>query len=540
LAVISLSRKTGKLEVIRTVDPTINVGSQSFRLEDLYPSIKKFYEFWDFMDAIHVHGYTRAAMSVIGRSAIGAWWGLRKHGEFGKRAREIQRKRLYSFYMMAENRAWNNIKDFQHLAYKLLIGVMYLRYFGQAAYQIVRNGMDQPIGLDFLPGLVVPNVDERGNFKEPAFVQYISRDPKKKVEFNDPRDVVFIATPDWEGSAIGSSDIEALANFAMPLDIYLQTAATSYMENRDVPEAIFQLSGDISDEAFDAFVKELKERFTGPSNLGRSPIAVKGELDVKELRSMPSALPYQDARDDTRKEILSVSGTSGSKLGLTEEMTNSNLREMRREFHETTMIPFFRFIELAFYEQVHVREFDIEGWEFKFNNPDFLNAVERATVDMRRHQMGAMNPNEIRYQLGMAPRKDELGDMYYDQFQLFMQEQMPTEPQGSPPEGREPEPDDPSQVGEPDTDADDPERGDQHDDTGGEDRALVSALRRWRAFAIKRVKRGRKIRLYESDEIPETLRSIIQNYLENARTIGEVVRLFDGVLDEVNRHGRGN
>ena len=60
---------------------------------------------------------------------------------------------------MSQNRQWDNIKDYQSIAYKLMIGAMYLRYFGQSAYYIVRDGSGKATVLDFLPGLVDPNVD---------------------------------------------------------------------------------------------------------------------------------------------------------------------------------------------------------------------------------------------------------------------------------------------------------------------------------------------------------------------------------------------
>ncbi len=523
MAIIGLSRKNRKVQVIKGDDPTI-VGDQYFNLRDMNPSLIRFYEFWDFMETIQVHGYTRAAMSVFGRSAVGAWWTLRKHSEYEKGARELHRRRLYSFYMGVEDRSWDNIKDFYSFAYNIMIGVMYLRYFGRAAYHIVRNRLGVPIGMDFLPGLVIPNVDEEGYFKNPAFVQYLSKNPANKVEFENPKDIVYITNPDWRGSVLGASDIEALATYTLPLDIYLQTAASSYMQNRDRPEVIFQLASDIEDDSFDEFVKEMRARYSGATNVGRSPIAVQGELDVKELRRMPADLPYQDARKDTRDEVLAVSGTSSSKLGLVEDMTNSNLRELRREFHESSMIPLFRFVEIGLYEQVHVREFGYLDWEFRFNNPDFLNMVERATVHMRYHMMGGLNPNEIRYEIGKPPREDELGDMYYDE----LLNQPPHDQPGSPPEGREDEPD----ADEPVADVDDPIRGDQHDDETRED-AMLASLRKWRRFALKRMKEGRNLRIFESKHIPAGLADIIQSYLEKARTMDDVAQVFDAVFEEV-------
>lgn len=480
----------------------------------------RFSQFWDLMDTIKIHGYVRAAMSVIGRSTVGAWWSLRKHEEFGTQATERQRKRLIRFYLSPEKQ-WTNIKDFQSIAYKLMVGAMYLRYFGQVGFQILRNELGQPIGFDHLPGYIVPNVDDKGTFKSPAFFQYPSRNPKDRITFSSPRDIIFIVNPDFEGYPTGGADTASLTNFAFPLDIYLQTAAREYLKNRDKPEAFYLLSSDVSDEAFEDFVSALEEKYSGPSNIGKSPVAVKGDLEIKELRQLPSDLPYQQARDDVREELLAVSGTPGAKLGLTASMASANLREMRREFHEATMIPLFRLIEVALWEQLHVREMDAIGWEIRFNNPDFLNAVERATVHLRYKQMSVYSSNDIRYQLGDAPRKDELGDMFDDQLAQSKQSATPN-PQGNAPEGRPVEPDAPSQTGEPNTDPPDPVRGDQHDEVSNV--LMLQELRQWRSFSLRRV--GKEARPFQTNYLPDVIRAAIQNDLMGMTTAEEIKGYF--------------
>lgn len=476
----------------------------------------RFSQFWDLMDTIKIHGYIRAAMGVIGRSAIGAWWSLRKHEEFGSSATERQRKRLMRLYLMPDRR-WDNIKDFQNIAYKLMIGAMYLRYFGQVAYKINRNEFGQVVGFDHLPGYIIPNVDDQGFFKSPAFYQYPSRNTSDRVAFEN-RDLIFITNPDFEGYPTGGSDTTSLANFAFPLDIYLQTAAREYLKNRDKPEAFYILPSDMSDEAFDAFVAMLEAKYAGPTNIGKNPIAVKGDLEIRELRQLPADLPYQQARDDVREEVLAVAGTPGAKLGLTDSMASANLREMRREFHEATMMPLFRLLEIGFYEQLHMREMDIVGWEMRFGNPDFLNAVERATVHLRYKQMGALNANEIRYDLGKPRRTDPQGDRFEDEKDGY---ESPN-PQGNPPEGRPEEPDAPNQTGEPQMDTEDPERGDQHDE---ESRLLMlQELRQWRTFMLHRAGKdgGRK---FKTNHIPEMIRLAIQADLDGIKTV-EALRTY--------------
>lgn len=520
-------RASSNVSVVKDLRTNMDVADQKAALSSVSPSIVRFNQFWDLMETIDRHGYLRAAMSTIGRSAVGAWWSLRRHADYPD-APELHRKRLVNFYLM-KNRRWDNIKDFYSFAYKIMIGVMYLRYFGRAAYVIIRDEEGRAVGMDFLHGLVIPNVDSSGAFKEeePAFVQYLSRNNMDRVAFNNPRDIIYLTNPDWNGSPMGGSDIEALTELNLPIDLYLQAAAREYLKNRDKPEVIYEVSPDLSDDAFEAFVKEMEAR-RGTSQMGRNPIAVQGEFKVHELKPYPNQLPYQESRSGTRDEALAVSGVSGAKLGLSDQITAGNLRELRREFHEATMVPLFRFIELAFYEQIHVREFGISGWEFRFDRPDFLTEVEQATVDMRYIQMGVLSPNEVRYQLGLLPRKDEGGNEYVGQDR---EDPELDQPQGSPPEGREPEPDDPSQTGEPTLDDQDPPRGDGHDDQPKMD--WLKELRQWRRYTLKRSMAGKAMRQFNYEHIPDWLYELVSGYLQEAQTPGDVARVFDETITTI-------
>lgn len=525
--IFGIQRSSNKIAVARASEPSVKLDP-SF-VQSATPALRRFNEFWELMETVQKHGYIRAAMSVVGRSAIGAWWSLRKHSEYGDSATERQRKRLMSFYMY-QNRQWDNIRDYQNFAGKLMIGVQYLRFFGQCAYHIIRNKDGQPLGLDFLHGLVLPNVDSAGKFKTPAFVQFPSSTISDMVVFDNPRDIIYVTNPDWEGDPSGGTDMEALTTFTFPLDLYLMTAARDYLKNRDRPEVVYQLPQDISEDAFDEFVKEMSVRYAGPSNLGRSPIAIQGDFEIKELRPYPDSIPYQESRQDAREEELAVAGVNGAKLGIVDGLTNSNMREFRREFHETGLVPLFILVELGFYEQIHQREFNVNGWEFKFKSPDFLNAVERATVHMRYRQMGVLSSNEIRYDLGKSARTDEGGDFYVEPAGSPEKENDTGGNPGSPPEGRPVEPDDPAQVGEPDMGGD-PIRGDQHDDEIRED--MLGELRTWKRFALNRVSKGKKLRSFQSTVLPEFLLDALTERLQDVNSTEKVIEIFDQVMTDV-------
>jgi hypothetical protein len=174
-----------------------------------------------------------------------------------------------------------------------------------------------------------------------------------------------------------------------------------------------------------------------------------------------------------------------------------------------------------------VREFGFNAWIFSFNNPDFLTAVERATVHMRYHDMSVLNPNEIRQELGYPERTDEFGDKFVDEVEG---EKKADNQQGNPPEGREQRPDSPSEIGEPTNDDQDPPRGDQHDDTRNErNEGLLTPLREYRRWAIRRINDGKSIRPYVTDGIPDYMLDAIHARLKRCKTASGVKRVFSEV-----------
>lgn len=523
--------KPNKLAVVKGVVPQNPDNSNPFfGAKGTVNNVERFMEFWALMDAVQKHGYIRAAIGVIGRSSVGSWWSLVKHTEYGDLGTEIERRLLYDFYIH-RYRSWTSVLDYQNIATKLMMGIMYLRYFGQAAYHILRDASGRPVGMDFLHGLVLPNFDSTGTFVQPAFVQFPSRNPRDRIEFPNQRDIIYMVNPDWEGDPSGGTDMESLATFTLPLDIYLMTGAREYLRNRDKPEVVYELSPDLSDEAFDDFVAEMGSRHAGPLNMGRNPIAVQGDFKVHELRPLPKELPYQQSRKDSRDEELAVIGVNGAKLGIVEEQTGTAFRELRKEFHETGLSPLQVIFELFLYEQLHVREFNAPGWIFKFNSPDFLTAVERATVHMRYRQMGVLSPNEIRHELGRRPRLDEGGDQYSVPVGQDVEGGMDngTGQPGSTPEGRPIEPDDPSQIGAPSDNDADPVRGDGHDE---ETRSLMaSELRAWKRFVLRRLERNKTMRSFETRYIPKDIADAIQRVIDGASQPDEVAAVFREVIN---------
>jgi hypothetical protein len=190
-------------------------------------------------------------------------------------------------------------------------------------------------------------------------------------------------------------------------------------------------------------------------------------------------------------------------------------------------------LEFGFYEQIHVREFAAPGWNLQFNSPDFLSALERATVDMRYFQLNAKTVNEVRRSVGLAERSDGRGDWFADQFNEYGNSSIGDENDGII---------DPPEIEAQDEDAvqehpDDPVRGDDHDDFGSGNRKwlddVVDELEIFRKFSKKRLKAGKQLRQFNSSILSGDLVATIQEHVKGVSSPAGVDAVIDSVVRDI-------
>ena len=507
---VSKERDT-KLKIIsksvaRKVDPELEYRRQalaSFIKSKKY--LKQYIIYRDVVDVLKVNGFLKASLAKITDSAVGTWWTLAKAQEHQADAKDKNKKKLDKFYNFSDP-SWSNIKDFYGMSQKIAYAALSLKFFGQAAFYILRDEKtEQPVGFDYIAGFVMPNIDETGKFKSPAFIQIA--ETGKTVEY-EADEIVFITRPAVDGVATGDILVDALTKFSLPLDLYLQASALKYIENGRLPPSIWELPENISDEGFDALADYIAQEYTGAANVGKSPIVVSGTLNVKRVGSFPDDIPYLEARSSSREEAFTLVGTPSAKLGITENIQGAVLEEIRKEFHESTMRPLFTYLEEGFFKQIHQRLFNVEDWIFKFNAPDFLDSVQRATVHMRYRQIGVLNANEIRSELGKGERADGGGEFYTDP-----KSDAPNNEQGSPPEGREDEPDAPEETGEPTLDDQDPPRGDRE---VGNVKEVLNEITLYKRFIDNRWDNLEQRRDFNFEFIKEDLQEVLRTISESA------------------------
>jgi hypothetical protein len=464
---------------------------------------------FDLKDANQAHAWLRATTSAFGRTLIGPGMTIKRHKRFTESADEADREALWDFYTTIEGRDFTNLSDFYPFIAKLYRTAGQFRLFGQAAWELRRNGFDEVVSYDVVPGFIWPNCKSDGAFKDPPFYQVLSKSIVEPLELQ-PEDMVMFLHPDV-GHRPFATDFEALATYALPTDIYLSTAMLSLLENWKTPLALYTLGIGATEETERTFKAQLDQLYKGAANFGKAAVVARGEVNLKTITPAMDDLPFSEGHDSLKDEIEGVSGVTGSKLGRTEELSRSNLRELRKDYWETTLQPLSKMLAGQLYVQVHQRIFGIREWVPVFNSPDFLTQVEKATVGMRGRQWGALATNEFRsfvYDMQAIP-EDWANEDYLIPKNMI--------PRDAPAEGEEP-------VEEPDTDSDEPIRGDEIRE------GLVRELKQYASFYLNRLGGGRT-REFETEYIPENLKSFIDDVLDGLGDDREAVKMaFDAAI----------
>ena len=478
----------------------------------------------DLMDAVAVVPFLMGSGSVVSRGVTGPGFDI-VESEIDANGSQAKRKEIVNFFNYVSP-SQKNIKDIFGPLAKVYTTAFAFRVFGHSAWEIIwdKEG-GRPLGFDFIPGVIRPNVEADGKFKRPAYVQRLRvGGTETKSEFNNPDDIIFFGVPDFSGN-IYMAELLSLAEYTLPSEIYAAVAYRSLHENRDAPYSGFWYTPqDIDDDTFDRFLAMVQSRYTGSANYGRNPIVMKGEGGFKSLSIQRDDAPYIEGRALNRDEISAASGVPSAKYGVGD--SGVDLRELRREFYESTLRPVMSLMEETIYRQVCIKLFGAPEWKFKFHRPDFTTAVEDASIELRRIQWGQWSPNEARASRGEAPRDG--GDYYLvpKNMDVVGPDGKPGRPENQPVDDNEgdmlPSEEDPVPPTQP------PEP------VGTDESSMLDPLRKWRRFEL-RVATGKRFkREFAAPLVPGDLRNFINDSLLDIEDDPDAVaQLFDDVIDIV-------
>lgn len=366
------------------------------------------------------HSWTHATAISIGRAAIGGGYSFVRHPIFGKEISPARQKEIDKimvdvnkvFFAAPEKTKY--IQDTNGLSAKIYYTANSFVLYGQFTWEKVRDrNTGKMVGFDALPGITMPNVDANGKFQTPAYY-FRPWNSQTVVEYK-VRDLMYVTNPGLDMSIFGSSDYDALSDNTVPSDIYASKAYKLQFENINAPyNGVWVVDPSTSEQDYLDFLAMLSNRYTGIESFGANPLVIKGQAKFEEHRSRSNDdAPYLEGRRYNQEEISAVTGVSSAKLGITDNASKTNHRELRREFHENTLRPVFQFIEDGIYAQIMCQEFDLPEYKLAFNRPDLSTALEEATILGRYLQNGIMSPDEARAALGKASRTDEYGSKFF-------------------------------------------------------------------------------------------------------------------------------
>lgn len=364
----------------------------------------------ELVGAYRLHPWTRAGLSQIGRAILGPGYYFAPVRGMEGRASPENLKRASDYFGDCTRRRWDNIKDYYGPMSKIYITAIMLKLFGQASWETLRNYANEPITFDVVFARVEPNTDEYGNFLNPPWFQYTFGSPPTRQPFNNVDDIVYFVMPDIQGYSTGSSDLEALANVSLPADLNAAVAFLSDIKNTSKLDGLWWANPSVSDTDFDAFVAQIESLYTGPENVGRSFVSVKGEAGFEPFGSRVKDMNWPEGRTFLREEQLAVIGTPSSQLGVTQE-SQANAREARVLFFENIVRPLQQIMAEVINAQVLVRDLGIDDWQLTFKPPDFTTSTEDANNAVKLVSWGVKTRNEIRSEVYNLP-KYQGGDDY--------------------------------------------------------------------------------------------------------------------------------
>jgi len=399
--------------------------------------------------------------------------------------------------------------------------------FGHSAWESVTDKGGKPIGFNFLPGVIRPNIEKDGRFKSPAYTQYLrSGAGVSKQDIMNPANIIYFSIPDFSGG-VWMEESLALTDYSLPSEIYAARAFRAMHENRNAPHSgIWYTPEDVDKDTFDNFVSVIKKRYAGPDNYGRNPIIMKGKGGYEPLSLPNDEAPYKDGREIVRHEVSATVGVPGPKYGADlDQIGGNSLSELRREFYESLLRPVMSLLEEAIYIHVCVRLFDAPEWSFKFGRPDFTTAVEDASIELRRIQWGQWSPNEARRNRGEVPRDG--GDYYLipANMNVVDPDAKPGPPDNDPVDDNqgdlEPSEEDPV----PDTQP--PERTESFSNA-------IEELKKWQRFAVRVAQGKRYGREFIAEFLPDAVTEKIREYINSLGNDAEGIHeMFEMFIDEL-------
>lgn len=204
-----------------------------------------------------------------------------------------------------------------------------------------------------------------------------------------------------------------LAKEAIGICLAAERLIAELYANNDVPSYILKGGEFRDEEQFNLWLQKFREHYGGGQKRG-SPLLLPKDMDAKEMSFKPVDAQLLEMRKFQRLEIAQVYGVPPHKLADLERATFSNIEEQSLEFVRDVAKPYIKLFQQSLTRDLLTADDQRSGFSVRFDMEEATEGklVDRLTAYGKAHEVGAMNPNEIRRRIGLNPRKDPGGNDY--------------------------------------------------------------------------------------------------------------------------------
>jgi len=251
--------------------------------------------------------------------------------------------------------------------------------------QIVRNGLGEVTAL-------YPLVSDKMEI-------YFGKDGKKVYKYDgkiiqNNRILHIFDIPDAQGLK-GLSRIEYAKEslkFAKSSGKY----GNEIFKNTTSPSGVFELDGELDEDAYKRLKADLEEKYQGLQNSGK-PLLLEGGLTFKPLSIKNSDAEWIASRKFNREEVAAIFGVPVAMLNDAANTAYGNLEQKYLEFYSGTILPLTTILEEQFRQSLLTTDQkNFTVFKFKYNTMLRVDAATRASYYQTRFNIGSITPNEIR------------------------------------------------------------------------------------------------------------------------------------------------
>jgi len=215
-----------------------------------------------------------------------------------------------------------------HYSYLNLTGESYILKLDKKGEPLTDRSV-LPSALFPLPSHLCTFVIGKTSFED-SYVQYGTKKYPIQAIIRD-------INPDPENPYFGMSVVRK-ASLTVDTDIQMKRWNNKLFKNGARPGAVIEIPDRMSNEDFKRFKQEFDEAYGGTSNVFRR-IILEGGAKITPYMLNASELDFLESKRFTRDEVLAMFRTSGSSIGITEDVNRANAEAQEYQYAKRIIKP---------------------------------------------------------------------------------------------------------------------------------------------------------------------------------------------------------